>query len=211
MPQSQIVTLTNAGGTDTGPFNVYAINGSSVITLIGSNVSKAGLLAGQLFTNVPDDTVTIRVQSNNIYCTNLVDIGVSLTTTTTSTTTSTTTQAFYTFSLGTDSDCGKACVAGQSSYFSTSPTLGNGHKILNTANTGDPAADGYYSNGTKCYRITGGAGTITSTANCAGPTTTTTTTTSTTTTTTTQPLNAMFLYKGATEYETAIYLYNLIN
>ncbi len=191
---------------------MYAINGSSVLTLIGSNISKANLLAGQLFTNVPDNTVTIRVQSNNIYCTNLVNIAVSLTTTTTSTTTTTTTQAFYTFSLAYDLDsCEKACPAGQSSYFSTSPTLGNTHKILNTANIADPAVAGYYSNGTKCYTVTGVTGTITSTANCAGPTTTTTTTTSTTTTTTTRPLNAMFLYKGTTEYETAIYLYNLLN
>ncbi len=90
MAQTQIITLTNPGGPDAGPYNIIAINGSSAITNIAFNVSRATLTAGYTASNIPDDTVIIRVQSNNANCTNFVDIAVSLTTTTSTTTTTTT-------------------------------------------------------------------------------------------------------------------------
>ena len=196
MAQSQIVTLTNPGGVDAGPYNVYAISGTGAATLIGYLVNRSALLIGQLFTNVPDNTVKIRIQSANSLCTNFVDISITLTT---STTTTTTTIAYYSFSLYEGFDCTEACsYKTPITYYSTASTLGNGHVLLNTASTGDPVTDGYYSDGTKCYTVTGGAGLITTTSSCTAPTTTTTT--STTTTTTTIAANAMVLCYDTVEY-----------
>lgn len=93
-----LITLGIAG-TDSGPFDLYS-NNDGYTSAFESGVSKAALLAGYPSSLVPDYTVVIRVRSNNVLCTNYVDIPVieSPTTTTTSsssssssTTTSTTT------------------------------------------------------------------------------------------------------------------------
>lgn len=76
MAKTLVITLTSTGGPDTGPFNVIAINSSGAQTLVGSNVDGVVLTAGYTSAIVPDDAVTIRVQSNNTYCTNFVDLEI---------------------------------------------------------------------------------------------------------------------------------------
>lgn len=72
MAFSAIITLA-AAGADTGPFDlrsdidVYA-------TPFETGVTKANLLSGYTSDLVPDETLTVRVQSANIICTNYVDM-----------------------------------------------------------------------------------------------------------------------------------------
>ena len=86
-----LITLGIAG-TDSGPFDLYS-NNDGYTSAFESGVSKAALLAGYPSSLVPDYTVVIRVRSNNLLCTNYVDIPVieSPTTTTTSSSSTTTT------------------------------------------------------------------------------------------------------------------------
>lgn len=86
-----LITLTIAG-TDSGPFDLYS-NLDGYLSAFESGVSKAPLLAGYPSALVPDFTTTIRVRSNNPFCTNYVEIPVQepTTTTTSSSSTSTTT------------------------------------------------------------------------------------------------------------------------
>jgi hypothetical protein len=80
-----LITLGIAG-TDSGPFDLYS-NNDGYTSAFESGVSKAALLAGYASSLVPDYTVVIRVRSNNILCTNYVDIPVIEAPTTTTTTT----------------------------------------------------------------------------------------------------------------------------
>ena len=80
-----LITLGIAG-TDSGPFDLYS-NNDGYTSAFESGVSKAALLAGYASSLVPDYTVVIRVRSNNILCTNYVDIPVIEPSTTTTTTT----------------------------------------------------------------------------------------------------------------------------
>ena len=79
-----LITLTIAG-TDSGPFDLYS-NLDGYLSAFESAVPKASLLAGYPSSFVPDFTTTIRVRSNNPFCTNYVDIPVQEPTTTTTTT-----------------------------------------------------------------------------------------------------------------------------
>jgi hypothetical protein len=89
MPFTALITLTIAG-TDTGPFDLYSnIDGFTVP--FENNVAKLDLEAGYVSTLIPDSTETVRVQSDNVLCSNFVDLPVPSTTTTTSTSTSTST------------------------------------------------------------------------------------------------------------------------
>jgi len=96
-----LITLGIAG-TDSGPFDLYS-NNDGYTSAFESGVSKAALLAGYPSSLVPDYTVVIRVRSNNILCTNYVDIPVieSPTTTTTSSSSSSTTTSTTTISSST--------------------------------------------------------------------------------------------------------------
>lgn len=90
MAQTILITLT-AGGIDTGPFDLYTdVDGYT--TPFANNIAKAILEAGYTSVVVPDGATIIRVQSDNIICSNFTDLViVTTTTTTTSTSTSTTT------------------------------------------------------------------------------------------------------------------------
>lgn len=81
-----LITLGIAG-TDSGPFDLYS-NNDGYLSAFESGVSKAALLAGYASSLVPDYTVVIRVRSNNILCTNYVDIPIIETPTTTTTSSS---------------------------------------------------------------------------------------------------------------------------
>ena len=96
-----LITLGIAG-TDSGHFDLYS-NNDGYTSAFESGVSKAALLAGYPSSLVPDYTVVIRVRSNNILCTNYVDIPVieSPTTTTTSSSSSSTTTSTTTISSST--------------------------------------------------------------------------------------------------------------
>jgi len=102
-PNNMTVLITlGIAGTDSGPFDLYS-NNDGYISAFESGVSKAALLAGYPSSLVPDYTVVIRVRSNNILCTNYVDIPVieSPTTTTTSSSSSSTTTSTTTISSST--------------------------------------------------------------------------------------------------------------
>lgn len=98
MAQTFIITLTSAGD-DTGPFNLYS-NLDGYTVPFETNVSKEDLLAGYVTNLVPDGTSHVRVKSNNVLCSNYIDLVVPTTTTTTTTvsptTTTTTTSEPYT-------------------------------------------------------------------------------------------------------------------
>ena len=94
-PNNMTVLITlGIAGTDSGPFDLYS-NNDGYTSAFESGVSKAALLAGYPSSLVPDYTVVIRVRSNNLSCTNYVDIPVieSPTTTTTSSSSTTTTSS----------------------------------------------------------------------------------------------------------------------
>jgi hypothetical protein len=79
-----LITLTTAG-LDSGPFDLYSdIDG--YISAFESSVPKASLLAGYASALVPDYTTIIRVRSNNLLCTNYIEIPVTEPTTTSTTT-----------------------------------------------------------------------------------------------------------------------------
>ena len=75
MSFSATITLA-AAGTDTGPFNIYS-DTDGFTTPFASSISKSSLLAGYVSSAVPDLTITVRVKSNNLLCTNYVDMGVN--------------------------------------------------------------------------------------------------------------------------------------
>ena len=77
------ITLTTAG-TDSGPFDLYS-NLDGFTSAFESGVNKAALQSGYASSLVPDFTTSIRVKSNNVLCTNYVDIFLENTTTTTTT------------------------------------------------------------------------------------------------------------------------------
>ena len=90
------------------------------------------------------------------------------TVTTTPTTTPTATFGYYTYSLGTGSTSNNACIDFSGSPNTVYGTVAGGigpnvgeYLYFNTALT-IPVIDGYYSNGTAWYQVTGGIGQITS-------------------------------------------------
>ncbi len=88
MAQTALITLTTAGA-DTGPFDLYSdVDGYSVPFETG--VSKASLVAGYTSTLIPNGATIVRVQSDNVLCTNYIDLYLVPTTTTTTSSTSTT-------------------------------------------------------------------------------------------------------------------------
>lgn len=87
MPFSATITLTIAG-TDTGPFDLYSnIDGFTVP--FENNVAKLDLEAGYTSSLIPDSTSTVRVKSDNVICSNYIDLSVPTTTTTSTSSTST--------------------------------------------------------------------------------------------------------------------------
>jgi len=69
------ITLITAG-SDTGPFNLYS-NTDGFNTAFEVNIDTNTLLLGYLSTLVPDNTTTIRVKSENVSCTNYIDLPIS--------------------------------------------------------------------------------------------------------------------------------------
>jgi hypothetical protein len=87
MAQTALITLTTAGA-DTGPFDLYSdVDGYSVPFETG--VSKASLVAGYTSTLIPNGATIVRVKSDNVLCTNYIDLYLVPTTTTTTSSTST--------------------------------------------------------------------------------------------------------------------------
>jgi hypothetical protein len=78
-----LITLTIAG-IDSGPFDLYS-NLDGYLSAFESGVDKTSLEAGYPSALVPDFTTTIRVRSNNTFCTNYIDVPVAEPTTTTTT------------------------------------------------------------------------------------------------------------------------------
>ena len=93
MAQTILLTLTTAG-PGTGPFDLYCVSSTGVVTgPFESNVDKSLLLAGYVVNDLPVGCQTVRVKSNSVSCKNYIDLSLPVTTTTTvaPTTTSTTT------------------------------------------------------------------------------------------------------------------------
>ena len=143
-----LITLTTAGA-DSGPFNLFS-NLDGFTAAFETGVPKASLLAGYPSALVPDGTTIIRVKSDNLLCTNYIDIFVT-----------STTCNVYTFLGGAEgggtfkwNDCGG----------------GSNSLHLNTGNSIEICADN-----TNPPELISGFGTITLGPSCEITTTTTTT------------------------------------
>jgi len=170
MAQTVLITLTIAG-PDTGPFDLYCVSGSGIVTgPFETGISRAALLAGYVSTLVPDTCGTIRVQSDNDDCPNYIDLVLPATTTTTTQTPTTTTTA----APGT----------------TTTTTI-----LITTSTTAAPTTTTTTSGGGGTTTTTTSAGTTTTTTSAGTTSTTTTTTTEAPTTTTTT------LVAGCTSYD----------
>jgi hypothetical protein len=100
-------------------------------------------------------------------------------TTTTSTTTTTTTlaPAMYTLTAENATGLGACAATVNVTYYMThGATLQVGNALYQNSNLSTPAINGYYSDGTNYYLVSGGSGVIASGGTCASLTTTTTTT-----------------------------------
>ena len=86
------ITLTTIG-TAAGPFDLYS-NSDPYVVPFETGITRAQLLAGFLWNNLPTAATIVRVKST-IYCVNFLNINVTNATTTTAgpTTTTTTTTA----------------------------------------------------------------------------------------------------------------------
>lgn len=69
------ILLTTAGG-NTGPFDLYS-NTDNFISAFETGISYASLTAGYTSVLVPDLTTIVRVKSNNVTCSNYVDIQIT--------------------------------------------------------------------------------------------------------------------------------------
>ena len=78
-----LITLITAGA-DSGPFNLYS-DADGFTSAFETGVSKASLLSGYSSALVPDATTIIRVMSDNMLCTNYIDLELYPSTTTTTT------------------------------------------------------------------------------------------------------------------------------
>lgn len=75
MAQTVTVTLTTAD-INTGPFTVYGVDSIGNLTQIATGVSRANMLAGQTYSNVPATSVSIKVESAGV-CTNSITIPIT--------------------------------------------------------------------------------------------------------------------------------------
>jgi hypothetical protein len=149
----------------TGPVTInmtgYYSNSGSVVQLTSGGTETGGYtLCSVLPTLTPTPTVTQTP-------TNTPTVTQTPTNTTTSTPTPTPTFGYYTYSLGTGITANDACIdfsgAPNTIYGTVAGGIGpNTGELLyvNTALT-IPVADGYYSNGTAVYTVTGGLGEVT--------------------------------------------------
>jgi len=143
----------NPNGTVSGNMSGYYSYGGQVVQLNSDGSLTTGIytLCSVVPTLTPTPTNT-----------------VTPTTTTTPTTTPTATFGYYTYSLGTGATSNDACIdfgSAPNTIYGTvaggiGPNVGE-YLYFNTALT-IAVADGYYSNGTGWYEVTGGAGQITS-------------------------------------------------
>lgn len=165
MPKTVLITLTTAG-PDTGPFDLYCVD--SLGNIIGppfeNNVPKAALVAGYVSILVPDACEIIRVKSDNLLCTNYIDLTLPTTTTTTSTTSTSTTST-------------------SSTTTTTTLNLTTSTSSTTTTTTQQPTTTSTTSSTTSTTSSTTTSTTSTTTTTTAEPTTTSTSTTSTTSTT----------------------------
>ena len=143
----------NSNGTVSGNMSGFYSYGGQYIQLNSDGSLTTGIYS--LCSVVPTQTPT---PTNT----------VTPTTTTTPTTTPTATFGYYTYSLGTGATANDACIDFGSAPNTIYGTVAGGpgpntgeYLYFNTALT-IAVADGYYSNGTAWYQVTGGAGQITS-------------------------------------------------
>ena len=85
MPQTVFIQITSAGA-NVGPFDLYS-DDDSYTTPFETGIVKATLEAGYTSVLVPDGATIIRVQSDNVVCTNYQDVEISPPITTTTSTT----------------------------------------------------------------------------------------------------------------------------
>ena len=137
----------------------YYANGGLVVFLNSTGGEVGGFFlcsALPTLTPTPTSSVTPTVTPTNTE---------TPTPTTTNTPSPTPTIGYYIYSLGYDAGSSStACGAVPSNYY-LSPTLNPlnvGDTIYTDTSLTTPASDGYYSNGTGWYLITGGSGLITS-------------------------------------------------
>jgi hypothetical protein len=156
------ILYTDTSLTTLAP-NGYYSNGGDNWAIVGGN----GTLTTQTACNLTTTTTTTSTTAapTTTTTTTTTTTAAPTTTTTTSTTTSTTTIAFSTFSLQPNNiDQVGACsdwpIGVLDYYTSFGATLQDGTTIYTDTALTTPAADGYYSNGTKSWATSGGTGVL---------------------------------------------------
>ena len=125
--------------------------------------------------------VVMKDANDNILAKSITTYCFSTTTTTAAPTTTTTTIPFFILTVGDDASSGTTACENFSTtpfiVYSSSPGLTNGVILYANSSLTIPVSDGYYSNGTNYWLISGGNGTLTLGTSCSAPPTTTSTTT----------------------------------
>ena len=102
MPLSVTIIISAPSGS--GPFDIYS-DADGYASPFETGVSKVALEAGYTSTLVPDGASIVRVKSDNVLCSNYIDLSFGTTTTTsTSSTTTTTTEVPTTTTTTTSQD-----------------------------------------------------------------------------------------------------------
>ena len=165
-----------------GPSTMLAgfYNSSNIVTEIDSTGAQVGAFSSCLVVPTPTATVTSSPTE---------------TPTPTPTTTPTATFGYYTYNLGSGSTPNEACLGSANTVYGTvaggvGPNVGE--SLYQNTSLTVPVADGYYSNSTAWFIVSGGAGLITNSdpngcSNLPTPTPTTTVTSSPTNTPTNTP------------------------
>jgi hypothetical protein len=84
---SLIITLIDPA-PGTGPFDIYSVDGlGNVSGPWATGIPRETMMSGYTVYNIPDDAVTLLVESNNVYCQTSIEIIIPTTTTTSTTTT----------------------------------------------------------------------------------------------------------------------------
>ena len=171
---SNVILLVNQGPFP--PLNATATP-TPTPTVTPTNTPTPSVTATQTptQTNTPSQTTT-QTQTNTPTNTQTPTETATQTPTTTTTLTATQTPTLtqtptntptpfnYSFALGSGDTQNGACAASTTSLYTTrsqGPTIEVGDELFIDALTTIPAPDGYYSDGTTWYRVTGGAGEVT--------------------------------------------------
>lgn len=135
---------------------------SVTATQTPTQTSTPSQTATQTQTNTPTNTQT-STQTSTPTPTTTTTLTATQTPTLTQTPTNTPTPFNYSFALGSGDTQNGACAASTTSLYTTrsqGPTIEVGDELYTNASTTIPAPDGYYSDGTNWYRVTGGLGEV---------------------------------------------------